>query len=225
MPRSTSALLACGIIGPVLFVVVFLIEGAVRPDYDPLRHQVSLLSLGSRGSIQIASFLASGALIVAFAFGLRRVLAPGRAALGGPLGIAFAGIGLIVAGLFSVQPSFGYPPGAPVGIADPNAGSYVHLAGALMFFIGLIVAALLFAVRYRAAARTGWAWYSAVSGVLVLLFFMASAGGPGGQPFVPAYAGLLQRISLVVGLGWVAALAAGIFSRAIEPAPISARSR
>jgi hypothetical protein len=29
-------LLLCGIIGPLLFVVVFLVEGATRPDYNVL---------------------------------------------------------------------------------------------------------------------------------------------------------------------------------------------
>jgi hypothetical protein len=36
--RLTRTLLTYGVIGPPLFVVVFLIEGATRPDYNPLRH-------------------------------------------------------------------------------------------------------------------------------------------------------------------------------------------
>ena len=36
--------LAAGVLGPVLFVLVFLIEGATRPGYNPWRHFVSSIS-------------------------------------------------------------------------------------------------------------------------------------------------------------------------------------
>jgi Protein of unknown function (DUF998) len=44
--RANRLLLACGVIGPPLFVIVFLIEGAMRPGYSARRHYVSQLSLG-----------------------------------------------------------------------------------------------------------------------------------------------------------------------------------
>ncbi|HEY8870655.1 MAG TPA: DUF998 domain-containing protein, partial [Candidatus Limnocylindrales bacterium] len=53
----TRGLLASGVIGPVLFFVMFLIEGAIRPDYDPMRVFVSQLSLGDQGWLQIATFV------------------------------------------------------------------------------------------------------------------------------------------------------------------------
>jgi hypothetical protein len=31
----TRVLLACGVIGPLLFIIVFLIEGATRPGHKP----------------------------------------------------------------------------------------------------------------------------------------------------------------------------------------------
>jgi hypothetical protein len=43
---KTKALLACGAIACPLFVIVFLIEGAIRTDYDPLRYPISSLSIG-----------------------------------------------------------------------------------------------------------------------------------------------------------------------------------
>jgi hypothetical protein len=39
----TRALLACGVIGPLLFISVFLLEGATRPGYSAWRHVVSAL--------------------------------------------------------------------------------------------------------------------------------------------------------------------------------------
>ncbi len=73
---KTKTLLACGVIGGPLFVVMFFIEGATRADYDPLRHPVSSLALGDRGWTQSANFLVTGFLMLAFAIGLRRAFRP-----------------------------------------------------------------------------------------------------------------------------------------------------
>jgi hypothetical protein len=44
-------------IGPALFVLVFTLEGWLRPGYDPLAMYVSALSLGPSGWIQITQLL------------------------------------------------------------------------------------------------------------------------------------------------------------------------
>ena len=56
---ATHRLLCCSAIAGPLFVTVFVVEGAQRPDYKPLRHPVSSLALGSRGSVQVANFARS----------------------------------------------------------------------------------------------------------------------------------------------------------------------
>ena len=121
--RATRWLLTCGVIGPVLFVVAFLIEGAIRPDYDPARVFVSQLSLGDEGWLQVANFVVSGLLIAAFAVGLRRVLASGLASRWGPNLIGLVGLGLVISGIFVTDPALGYPPGTPQGLTpSPSAG-------------------------------------------------------------------------------------------------------
>jgi hypothetical protein len=79
----TKTLLACGAIAGLLFVLVFLLEGATRANYDPLRHPVSSLALGDYGSVQSANFVVAGLLTLAFSVGLRRVFRPPRARPGG----------------------------------------------------------------------------------------------------------------------------------------------
>ena len=54
---KTKTLLSCGAIAGPLFVLVFLVEGATRAGYDPLRHPVSSLALGDHGWTQIAEVL------------------------------------------------------------------------------------------------------------------------------------------------------------------------
>lgn len=40
---------SAGLLAGPIFVVSFLIQGVIRPGYDPLRHPVSALSLGPGG--------------------------------------------------------------------------------------------------------------------------------------------------------------------------------
>ncbi len=81
--EKTKALLACGAIAGPLFVLVFLVEGATRAGYDPLRHPVSSLALGDHGWTQIANFVVAGLLTLAFAAGLRLALWPARGSMWG----------------------------------------------------------------------------------------------------------------------------------------------
>jgi hypothetical protein len=50
-----------------LFVGVFILEGWLRPGYAVAQTEVSALSLGPRGWIQIVNFLVSGGLLFFFA--------------------------------------------------------------------------------------------------------------------------------------------------------------
>src|SRR5437870_11526006 len=107
----TRFLIAGGVIGSPLFVIVLLIEGATRPGYSAWHNYVSSLSLSDQGWMQIANFLVCGLLSLCFAVGLHRVLRSGRGSIWGPLLLSLFGLGLIVAGLFVTDPSLGYPPG------------------------------------------------------------------------------------------------------------------
>lgn len=60
---GSPAVLWAGVVAPLLFTGVHVVEGATRPRYDPCRHQVSLLSLGPGGWVQVATFLVTGILL------------------------------------------------------------------------------------------------------------------------------------------------------------------
>jgi hypothetical protein len=189
-------LLTGGVIGPILFVVVFLIEGWTRPDYDPLRMFVSLLSLTDAGWQQIANFVASGALIAGGAVGLRTVLRDGPECRWGPRLIGLAGVGLIMAGVFVTDPAQGYPPGAPLGLtANPSWHGAIHQAASTFVFIGLPVAMLVMAPRF-AFEGSRWALYSRLSAVGVLVFLFSAFA-------FTDITGLLQRLAILLALGWV----------------------
>jgi len=207
-----------GVAGPVGFVVVFLVEGVIRDGYDPVRLQVSYLSLGEGGWVQVASFLVAGVLVIGFALGVRRVLRGGRAATGVPIAIGVVGAGLFIAGVFSTMPAFGYPPGTPPGFPKEIATTaYLHLVGAVCFFGGLVAAPLLIVRRMRADGAHGAALASVATAFLIVAFFGASSADASGEPFFPAIAGLLQRVSITAGLGWLATLALWLLARLRSP--------
>jgi len=191
------ALLTGGVIGPVLFVVVFLVEGWTRPGYDPVRMFVSLLSLGDVGWQQIANFLVTGVLIVGGAVGLRMVMREGPGSRWGPWLIGLAGVGLVLAGAFVTDPAQGYPPGAPAGIpTDSSWHGAIHGFASLFVFLGLPAAAVVLARRFRGEGSR-WALYCWLSAVAILAFFGAAFA-------LPDVTGLLQRVDIVITLGWVA---------------------
>ena len=52
---GTRALLACGAAAGPLFTLAWILEGATRAHYNPLRHPVSSLELGDHGWTRVAN--------------------------------------------------------------------------------------------------------------------------------------------------------------------------
>src|SRR6266704_1657607 len=69
----TRLLLACGVIGSLLFIIVFLIEGATRPGYSAWRHAVSQLCLGDQGWMNSVNIFFGCLTALCFVLGQRFV--------------------------------------------------------------------------------------------------------------------------------------------------------
>ena len=202
---TTRLLLICGVIGPLLFVVVLLIEGATRPGYDAMRDFGSELSLSDQGWMQIANFIVSGLLIIAGAVGLRQALRSGEGATWGPILMGIFGLCLIIAGILVTDSSTGYPLGTPTGTLAANTlHGKLHGISGLIAFVSLAGACFILSRRFAGNPNwRGWQAYSIVSGVLIIHFFILSLAAVGfGWP-----TGLLQRIAIFAGWGWAALLA------------------
>lgn len=212
-PAALRLLLSCGVIGPLLFIVVFLIEGATRADYNPLRYPVSSLSIGDLGWIQAANFLMIGLLLFAFALGLRRALRASRGGVWGPLLIGLAGIGLFGAGIFTSDPVFGYPPGAPLVLAQYSIHGHLHDLFSLLLFVGLPAACFVFCRRFATLGEHGWAVYSLLAGLGMLVTFVLAGMGFTQNPGLVNFAGVFQRLSIIIGLTWIALLALRLMSK------------
>lgn len=203
----TKVLLRCGAVGGPLFVIAFLVEGATRANYNPLRHPVSSLALGDLGWTQSANFLITGLLMLALAVGVRRALQTrGRGSFWGSLLIGMWAIGLLGAGVFVTDPVSGYPPGTPA-FGEHSFRGMLHDIFSLAGFAGLIAAGIVFACNFARWEEKGWAIYSAVSGSLVAIgFVLASVGFTQAEGYV-GIAGLVQRVTVAVGFCWLTLLA------------------
>ncbi|WFE49178.1 DUF998 domain-containing protein [Micromonospora sp. WMMD1155] len=205
--RTTKALLLCGAAAGPLFTLAFLIEGASRDGYDPLRHPVSSLAIGAYGWTQTANFLLCGLLTLAFAVGVRRALRPGRAATWGPLLIGVWAIGLLGAGAFVADPVSGYPPGTPDTLPQYTTSGALHDGFALFAFPALVAACFVFTRRFAGQRQHGWAIYSALTGLAFLAGDILAGAGFSQTAGLVDLAGLYQRITVIIGLLWLTLLA------------------
>lgn len=130
---TTETLFQAGVGAAVVFTVDLLIEGALRPGYNPIYHTGSELELGDRGWIQRANFLLMASGVFAFAVGVDRSLGT---TVGTTLLVVF-GFGLAAAGVFVPDAVRGYPRGAPTQpSAKPTRHHQIHgiLGGPIAFF-------------------------------------------------------------------------------------------
>lgn len=205
---NTKTLLACGAIGCPFFIIVFLIEGATRADYNPLRYPISSLSIGATGWTQAANFLITGLLIIAFAIGLRRTLQP--ASIGstwGPVLISLVGLGLVGAAFFTTDPVYGYPPTEPLMLAQISTHGRLHDLFSSLVFLGLPIACFVFTRRFVSQGERGWATYSVLTGIGFLAIFILAAMGFSQTPGFVEFGGLYQRFCITVGWVWITLLA------------------
>lgn len=199
-----NKLLYAGIIGPLLFIVVFLIEGATRPGYSAWRHYVSQLATGPGGWMQVINFLVCGTLVLAFALGLHQA----TRSIAAPILLGLFGTALLVAGVFSTDPALGYPPGAAV---VHTAHGMIHGFAGLAAFSTLPATAFVMSAWFaRNEARRRWFWYSLAVGLVMIVTFIASTtasamDGAGTWPNAPT--GFFQRIAIITGWTWMSMVA------------------
>jgi uncharacterized membrane protein YhaH (DUF805 family) len=170
-PSATTkarSLLACGAVAGPLFVTVSLAQVPFREGFDLTRHAFSFLLNGPGGWVQTLNFVATGVLFGAAAGGLGPALG-GRAGSVARVLLTVVGAGLVVAGLFAPQPSYGYPPGAPEGMpSDLTTGSVVHGIAFVVSVVCYCAALVVAAWRLRRTGAPGWAAVCAASALLLL---------------------------------------------------------
>jgi small-conductance mechanosensitive channel len=184
------------VVGPALFVLIFTVDGALRPGYDPASMFVSELSIGPGGWLQQVNFVVTGVMIGVFATGVARSWRSGRAAKAVPLVLAVLGIGLAASGFFTTDHA--------VMFTQQSAHGRIHgLLGAVVFLAMPTCCFLVAARSPRDARPRRWrsSTLAVAIGLVVLMVLLKVSEVPTLALF--AWKGLVQRIFLVLFLAWL----------------------
>jgi hypothetical membrane protein len=193
-------LVAGGVAAAVQMIAFVTVAGLTRPGYDANRNWISQLSLGPGGWLNDVNLAMCGLWLVLCAAGLRRRPAARF--------VLLSGLCLAALALLRTDPGIGYPPDVPP--VRTVVGTVHQLVSVVLAVAGITAAA-----RLGRPARAGLAVAAvmAVSFVAGSVLVLLDAGGilPG------APSGLLERVALFTGLGWIGWVSARLAASGAAP--------
>ncbi len=205
--RITKSLLGYGVLAGLIYVVSVAVQAATRDGFDPTRHAASQLANGDLGWVQTATFLIAGAMTIAAAVGIGRALGAGRRSNWAAGLLGGYGLGLVLAAAFRADPSDGFPPGTPPGMAEPSWHGIMHFAVAGVGFSCLVAACFVLGGWFaRTPSEPGWAWFSRFTGLLFAGSFLALSSGSGGTAAI-----LVFTAAVVSAWIWLAAVSVKLY--------------
>ena len=186
------SLAIAGMIGPLFFIALVIVQGILQPDYSHITMPISALAAWPAGWMQNLNFFVLGTLNAGLTIGLHNGIRPTRFGVIGILLLLMSCLGLLLAGLFPWINRNGIPTKTPE-----------HVVGAVLTFSGASTGLLVLSRRMSADPR----WHSlsayvlCTSIVMVFLFIVVGVFAvDAGTPF-HRWAGFLQRVLVVV---WIA---------------------
>ncbi|GAA3259751.1 DUF998 domain-containing protein [Dactylosporangium siamense] len=196
--RPSRFLLAAGLAGPILFLVIATLAGWLRPGYSARTDAISDLGVGENAWLQNANFLLFGILLVGYAVGFRRAMAP-------LVGVRTASWGAVVIGAGAVGTV-----GAVVFPAAPATGLFHFLFGFLIVMVSAVVAACYGGrVFRRVPGWRGLARYSTWTAVVSVALFITTffVLNPASPMAAAGIGGLVNRTLATVAFAWYAVTA------------------
>ena len=187
-----------GLVGPIWFVTLVILQGLLQPDYSHIAMPISALAAWPLGWVQILNFLVAGAGLGAFGVAVHLGIRPARHGVIGPALLVANGVGIVIAGAFPWVMIDGVPTETPA-----------HVVGAIVAF-GSISLGLPFVSR-RMRHDPSWrdlSTYTMATGIAVVLLFIAMGmfAIDDGTPLHP-WAGLIQRILCAIWFTWMMVVA------------------
>jgi len=186
-----------GMFGTALFALSFIINGFLRPNYNPVRNYISELSIESDGWIQIVSFMLLGSALCIFALGLKAVFPTGKASRAGPILFMIIGISYFISGPLVTDP-------AAMFDNQQTWHGVVHgIFGAIVFSLSM---AVCFVYWRRFRKDVAWKHLSAFSftcGIVMFVLIVLMKVGQLQPGLLSDWAGLVQRTCLITSYVWI----------------------
>lgn len=191
-----ACLLRCltwaGLLGPALFILVFLVAGWLRPGYDPLRQTVSKLALGPGGWLQIADFVLLALTQAVFALAAWFQLGKRWLSRLGILALALVALGFFLLAFFPAES----------GTLRGQVHQRLTEAMVLLYVFGVSLLA------YRFSSIPGWLSFARLTWLVALLTLTLALGWklfP--EEWLRSWRGLYERLLIVIPLLWQMTLA------------------
>lgn len=182
-----------GIVGPVVWWVLVVVNGAITPGYSHVSDYISTLGAvdAPYATIQAVNFAVFGGAILALALGIHRWFDDVRRPRVGTALLGVFGVGVILAGVFPGDPS------AP----DSTTHILHNVTSIVAFVTGIGGVALL---SRRVARDDRWPTYPYEVTWIVVVVFVTFAAFMGSIFTDSAFVGFTQRAFVGVLTVWVA---------------------
>jgi hypothetical protein len=206
--QLTRLMLTGGIIAGPIYIIVGLAQILTREGIDITRHPLSMMSLGDLGWIQIANFILTGSLMLLAAIALRRLADADKRLRRGGFLIGLYGLCVILGGIFSTDPSLGFPPGTPDVYPETfSSHAFVHFIAGQIAFLSLIVATFIYGKYFAVNQQRKWATFSRLTGSTFLTAIIAPIPAAAmGSTAALAWASIFLYAAVALGWVWLSAM-------------------
>jgi len=196
---STGTLLNLSIVAGPVFAILATVQAIGRDGFDLRRHPLSQLATGDLGFVQVINFVLAGIGVLCLAVAQRHIVTDGVGRRWLARLIGGFGVGLIAAGVFTMDSQDGFPVGTPAGpAAQMSWHGVAHSVAAAAAYTSLAAACIVFTVR---KARQRAVLPAVLSAAAALVFLL---------PVIPGWASIQMVVSGLVGFSWTTAVALGL---------------
>jgi hypothetical protein len=201
MVMNVQQLIAIGgMIGPILYTLIWILGGILQPDYSHIRDDVSsLMAVGAPNKrlfdiMQLTNII----LVIVFFTNLHWALDGGQGSIIGPACF-------VLTNLINIPVVLFYPLDEGGGIESPTAQMHVKL----VMIMAVLGAVGMLAMWHRLSNTEGWAWFGTYS--LVTFAFTAVTGVIASKTMGTKIMGLTERLVVTANVQYIFVLALNLF--------------
>ena len=189
-----------GMLGPILYTLIWILGGFLQPDYNHIRDDVSsLMAVGAPNKklfdiMQLVNII----LVIIFFINLHSAIDNGQGSILGPACF-------VITSLINIPVVLFYPLDEDGGIESPTAQMHVKL----VMIMALFGALGMLAMWRRLVTTSGWEWYGTYS---LFTFILTAIGGViAGKTVGTEIMGLTERIVVTLNEQYIFVLALHVF--------------